>query len=135
MGFRNLGMAVVFVAVLAGTFGAAFAFLQTRSKVEPEALAPLPESPENVEPPPTIKEEPTTKAPEDRKPAPKSAPKKPFTCAEATKLGDDCVGRRVNWVGQWTNSQSTRIGNKEGSQHLFNTRGPKGDFSFDYPFI
>ena len=57
------------------------------------------------------------------------------TCADATKLGEACVGRRVTWYGQWTNSTSATVKGKKGAMHVFNTVGPDGDYSFAFPFI
>src|SRR5262249_26444451 len=65
----------------------------------------------------------------------KDAPKKPFTCADATKQGADCVGRKVAWVGKWKSSQSATVEKQKGSEHFFYTQTPDGGFSFDYPFI
>src|SRR5579864_295480 len=63
-------------------------------------------------------------------PASKTRANRPLTCMEATKLGTDSVGKRVTWVGKWTHSQSSG----KGSKHTFDTQGPDGDFTFDYPF-
>ena len=60
---------------------------------------------------------------------------KPLTCAEATKLGESAVGQQVSWTGKWIHTKSTRRGPKGGTDHVFETRGPKGDFTFDFPFV
>lgn len=67
--------------------------------------------------------------------AAKERPATPLTCAEATKLGADSVGRRVSWVGERNISESATINRAKGTRHVFSSLGPTGAYSFDHPFV
>jgi hypothetical protein len=146
MAMKNLLIGVCCLVMFGGAFAAGFVYLNAKSRT----AADLPSSgpvqldgasadnasgdatkPAGDNPQPNLEPAKTYSAPAKRpaKP-PKETPKKPLTCVEATKLGADSVGKRVTWVGKWTHSQSSGNGEK----HTFDTQGPSGEFSFDYPF-
>ncbi|HEV3261515.1 MAG TPA: hypothetical protein VG013_31985 [Gemmataceae bacterium] len=143
MGHRRLGIAIGFVAVLAGSFAATFPFLRSGASAEPKAATPRPASREDCRLAGATKTETTMKPPEERRQVPEKAvripleePRKPVTCAEATRLGKDCIGQRVTWVGKWIHSESAQYDQTKGSWHIFETRaGPQDRFSSDYPFV
>jgi hypothetical protein len=73
-------------------------------------------------------------APAKPKPAPAPGPEEPLTRADLARRGGG-VGRRVTWVGERMASQSARVGKQEGTRHVFKGQGPRGEFTFDLPFI
>jgi hypothetical protein len=154
---QRLGIAIGCVVVFAGVFASSFLLLQTRSntatqegetsplaRVDPKLPAapsadlPAQPPPDNRKPIPNNTNRHSNNSPAtdgDDIPEPQDDPAKPLTCKEATRLGDGCIGRRVTWRGKWTHSQNATVGQQKGSEHVFNTPGPKGEFSFDYPFV
>lgn len=154
---QKLGIATGCVVVFAGVFASSFLLLQTGSNTATQQGATPPLARVDPTPPAAPSADlPAKPAPDNRKPLsnntnrasssrpatdgsdipePQDDPTKPLTCKEATKLGEGCIGRSVTWRGKWTHSKDTTIGQQKGSEHLFNTPGPKGDFSFDYPFL
>ena len=137
----KFGIVVLFVVLLAGSFGAGYGFLQSNPNDSPERAAPRAAVPAKAEPAPAlVKEEPAEQPkpkpiekPRTARPAPRRVdPPAPLTAAEATRMGKSCVGQRVTWVGKWTHSQSSGT---NGSKHIFETQGSEGSFSFDFPFV
>jgi hypothetical protein len=148
MGLQKLAIVGGCLVLFAGAFAAAFLFIPSRSKSAPpnDGLAVVdadfkgvppatqPDGP-NLDANDTGRSSMNARTAKDGPKKPKDGPKKPYTCADATKSGNDCVSRRVTWVGEWTHSQSAMVNRKMGASHIFNTVGPAGAFSFDYPFI
>jgi hypothetical protein len=136
VGLQKLVLVLVFVALLAGSFVAGQFFLPTGPEAASERMTPRAASTEKVVPETTTKDD-TASAPvaAEQTPSSESTSREPLTCAEASRIGDRCIGERVTWVGKWIHSQSARVGHEKGSQHIFNTQGPQGDYSFDCPFI
>jgi hypothetical protein len=146
MALKNLVIGMCCLVLFGGAFGAGFVFLKDKSRKAADLPAAGPAEldgkpaetvsrdvvkPASDDPQPKPETAKNSSTPSKRAaPQPKEAPKKPLTCVEATKLGPDCVGRRVTWVGQWTHSQSSG----KGSKHIFNSQSPTGQFSFDCPF-
>jgi hypothetical protein len=149
MGLQGLRLAI-FVALLAGSFVAGFAFLYSPSAGEIQganAPAPQPQVDRRAEGDDEKKSEQAAAARRDPEPGPAPTqpeakpspsapePEKPLTRAQVAELGGDCIGRRVSWVAVKWLSQSTKIGKQEGTQHIFRTQDAQGEFTFDLPFI
>jgi hypothetical protein len=142
MGLQRLGLPLLCVALLAGSFAAGFAFLHSPSRADPkEVIARPPESSDGGQAIGAGEGKAEQEArDQDPKEAPKkktadAKPRKPLTRAEVANEGSFYVGERVTWVAEWKLTQSTLIAKKEGTQHVFDGQGPQGEFSFDFPFI
>ncbi|MFL5241768.1 MAG: hypothetical protein ACJ8FY_06645 [Gemmataceae bacterium] len=138
MGLGKFAATCVVLSFFAGSFAIAHFFLQWQPSAGAEEPAASPAALKKVELPVTKPAEEEPKPPEPPKRLPETAKKiasRPFTCADAYREGRECIGRRVTWAGKRRLSQSARIDKKEGTQHIFYTQGPKGEFSFDFPFI
>jgi hypothetical protein len=142
MSLQRLGLPLLCVALLAVSFAAGFAYLNSSSRADSnEEIARSPRSNDGDQ----AKGADEGKAEqESRDQEPKKAPKKkpadaiarkPLTRAEVSNEGSFYVGERVAWVGEWKLTHSTLINKKEGTQYIFDGQGPLGEFSFDFPFI
>lgn len=71
------------------------------------------------------------------KPSAKSKPrlKNPLTRADAARLGEDCIGERVTWTGERATTQSARVEQIDGTQHIIKAQLPNGEYSFNLVFI
>jgi hypothetical protein len=153
---QKIGIVVGCVAAFAGVWAGAFYFIRSDANSAPKDSVPFVANTDSSPPASTNKSEVTTPVPGENKEIPddsdrpskksqesvkdtspkrKARQPRPLTCLEATKMGRDCIGERVTWVGKWTNSQSAAVGRGNGSKHLFNSQGAQGNFSFDYPFV
>lgn len=138
MELGKLGAPIACAVLLIGSFVVGVFALQPRPATGPEVEAPPISPPETTVPatapvPPKAVTE--TKLPEEKRPAPTELPRKPLTPAEASRLGEECIGQRVTWTGKWISTQSAPVGRQKGTQHIFETPGDSGAFSFDHPFI
>jgi hypothetical protein len=149
MALKNLAIGVCCLVLFGGSFAAGVVILRSKNRAQTDLPSAGPANlgnevvdhangdegnalPDETSPKTTTAAAKTSKG---AAPAAKSNPRRPLTCMEATKLGADCVGKRVTWVGKWTHSQSTTINRQEASQHIFYTPDAGGTFTFDYPFI
>ncbi len=144
---QKLGVVFFFVVLLAGSFGAGYRFLQPTPDPVAADITPRPAARNDLEPAP--KEEPKEQAQEpvkeqpkqkllvkttvERRPASRPEVPIPLSAAEVARFGAGCVGARVTWIGKWIHSQSS--GKASNAQHIFESAGGGGDFSFDFPFI
>jgi len=148
MGFQKLAVAVGCAVLFGGSFAAAFVLLKSKSGPGSGTASAGVVKSDDSSAAPNVSDSVTNSVDDEVVPTEvkgnsrvsKSAPQppkntKPFTCADATKQGRDCIGQRVAWTGKWHLSQSATIDRQKGAQHIFYSPGSNGVFSFEYPFI